>query len=417
MGPPAARVLTVNGGSSSIKFALYAAGGTPELIVGGIMERLGGTDAVLRIRGPEGGWKRTVPLGSIPAGAIDQVVELLLAELGADAHDLAGIGHRVVHGGPWFHQPQVVSSGLITELRQLVAFDPEHLPDEIALLEAFHHRFPRILQLACFDTAFHHQLPEVARTLPLPERLREQGLRRYGFHGLSYAYLMRELRHLAGGAPLPERIILAHLGSGASLAAIQHGKAIDTSMGFSSTGGLMMGTRSGDLDPGVILYLLATGTVQPDQLQQLLNHQSGLLGVSGTSADCRDLEARAGTDPRAAAALELFCYQACKWVGSFAAALGGLDLLVFTGGIGEHAPAIRARILGRLGFLGITLDERANQASLGVISAPGGRTLVRVIPTDEQLMIALALCEHLASAGPGSGEDDDRTAVRTQGAS
>jgi acetate kinase len=287
---------------------------------------------------------------------------------------------------------------MVEELHRLSPFDPDHLPEEILLTEAFHHRFPELPQVACFDTAFHHDLPRVAQLLPIPRRYEAQGVRRYGFHGLSYAFLMGELARLAGPESAQGRVILAHLGNGASLAAVRGGKPVDTSMSFTPTAGVPMSTRSGDLDPGLVWYLARTEKMGAKQFNEMVNFQSGLLGVSETSSDMRDLLGREAQDVRAAEAVALFCYQIKKWIGSFAAALGGLDTLVFAGGIGENAPPVRARICEGLGFLGIELEGSRNAANAGVISTATSRVDVRVIHTDEELMIAETVCRVLGIA-------------------
>ena len=311
-------------------------------------------------------------------------------------HDaLTAVGHRIVHGGPKYGKAQRITTEMVEELRQLSPFDPDHLPEEILLTEAFHHRFPDLPQVACFDTAFHHDLPRVARLLPIPRRFETQGVRRYGFHGLSYAFLMEELAGLAGPEAAQGRIILAHLGNGASLAAVHHGKSMDTSMGLTPAGGVPMSTRSGDLDPGLLWYLARTEGLDAKRFNEMVNFQSGLLGVSETSSDMRDLLDREMQDVRAAEAVALFCYQIKKWIGAFAAALGGLNTLVFAGGIGENAPTVRARICDGLGFLGVELEEKRNAANEGVISAAGSRVPVRVIRTDEERMIARTVCRVL----------------------
>jgi acetate kinase len=284
---------------------------------------------------------------------------------------------------------------MVEELLRLSAFDPEHLPEEIQLTEAFHRRFPDLPQVACFDTAFHHDLPRVALLLPIPRRYEAQGVRRYGFHGLSYAFLMGELARLAGTEVARGRVILAHLGNGASLAAVRDGKPVDTSMSFTPTAGVPMSTRSGDLDPGLVWYLARSEGLDAKQFNAMVNFQSGLLGVSETSSDMRDLLEHETQDVRAAEAVALFCYQVKKWIGAFAAALGGLDTLVFAGGIGENAPAVRARICDGLGFLGIELGEKRNTANEGVISVATSRVAVRVIRTDEEQMIAKTVCSVL----------------------
>ncbi len=305
------------------------------------------------------------------------------------------MGHRVVHGGPKYCEPALITKEMVEELRQLKPFDPEHLPEEIQLTEAFHHRFPDLPQVACFDTAFHRDLPRVARLLPIPRRYEAQGVRRYGFHGLSYAFLIEELARVAGAEAAQGRVILAHLGNGASLAAVHRGKPVDTSMSFTPTAGVPMSTRSGDLDPGLVWYLARTEQMSAKQFNEMVNFQSGLLGVSETSSDMRDLLDQEAQDVRAAEAVGLFCYQVKKWIGAFAAALGGLDTLVFAGGIGEKRALVRARICAGLGFLGIELDGKQNAANAGMISAAAGRASVRVIRTDEELMIAKTVCRVL----------------------
>jgi acetate kinase len=284
---------------------------------------------------------------------------------------------------------------MVVELRQFSPFDPDHMPEEILLTEAFHRRFPDLPQVACFDTTFHHDLPCVAQMLPIPRRYEAQGVRRYGFHGLSYAFLMEELARLAGPDAAQGRVILAHLGNGASLAAVRHGNSVDTSMSFTPTAGVPMSTRSGDLDPGLVWYLARTEKMSAKQFNEMVNFRSGLLGISETSSDMRDLLKHETQDVRAAEAVALFCYQVKKWIGAFAAALGGLDTLVFAGGIGENAPPVRVRICEGLGFLGIELEEKRNAANECVISAAASRVAVRVIRTDEELMIAKTVCQVL----------------------
>jgi acetate kinase len=329
----------------------------------------------------------TAPDHTVAVGALMDWIE---ERGGRDA--LTAVGHRVVHGGPKYSQPQRITAEMVEELLRLSAFDPEHLPEEIQLTKAFHRRFPDLPQVACFDTAFHHDLPRVARLLPIPRRYEAQGVRRYGFHGLSYAFLMGELARLAGTEAAQGRVILAHLGNGASLAAVHRGKSVDTSMSFTPTAGVPMSTRSGDLDPGLVWYLARTEGLDAKRFNEMVNFQSGLLGVSETSSDMRDLLEHETQDVRAAEAVALFCYQVKKWIGAFAAALGGLDTLVFAGGIGENAPVVRARICDGLGFLGIVLEEKRNAGNEGVISAETSGIPVRVIPTDEERMIAKMVC-------------------------
>ena len=329
--------------------------------------------------------------------AVGHLMDWIEERSGRDG--LTAVGHRVVHGGPMYGKPQRISAQMVEELHRLSPFDPEHLPEEILLTEAFHRRFPDLPQVACFDTAFHHDLPRVARLLPIPRRYEAQGVRRYGFHGLSYAFLMGELARLAGAEAAQGRVILAHLGNGASLAAVRDGKPMDTSMSFTPAAGVPMSTRSGDLDPGLLWYLARTEGFDAKRFNEMVNFRSGLLGVSETSSDMRDLLDRETQDVRAAEAVALFCYQVKKWIGAFAAALGGLDTLVFAGGIGENAPTVRARICDGLGFLGIELEEKRNAAHEGVISSAVSRVAVRVIRTDEEQVIAETVCRVLGLGG------------------
>jgi acetate kinase len=394
MEPVNPRVLTINGGSSSIKFALFEAGDPLRRILDGEIARIGSPQAALRVKGTAAAdnFSRpvTAPDHTVAVGAL---MDWIQERGGRDA--LTAVGHRVVHGGPRYSEPQRITAEMVEELHRLSPFDPEHLPEEILLTAAFHRRFPDLPQVACFDTAFHHDLPRVARLLPIPRRYEAAGVRRYGFHGLSYAFLMGELARLAGPEAAGGPVILAHLGNGASLAAVRDGKPVDTSMGFTPTGGVPMSTRSGDLDPGVIWYLARTEKMNDKQFNEMVNFQSGLLGISETSSDMRDLLDCETQDVRAAEAVALFCYQVKKWIGAFAAALGGLETLVFAGGIGENAPTVRARICDGLGLLGIEIDEKRNAAGEGLISAAAARVAVRVIHTDEELMIAKTVCRVL----------------------
>ena len=382
-----ARVLTINGGSSSIKFAVFEVGDALRRMMEGGIERIGLPEATLRVKGvnPADNFSRSVtaPDHVVAAGALmDWIEERSRRET------LTAVGHRVVHGGPKYSAPQRITAEMVQELHDLSPFDPEHLPEEILLTEAFHRRFPDLPQVACFDTAFHHDLPRVAQLLPIPRRYEARGVRRYGFHGLSYAFLMGELARLAGAEAAQGRVILAHLGSGASLAAVHHGSSVDTSMSLTPAAGVPMSTRSGDLDPGLVWYLVRTEHLSAKQFNEMVNFRSGLLGVSETSADMRELLDREAQDGRAADAVALFCYQVKKWIGAFAAALGGLDTLVLAGGIGEQAPTVRARICAGLEFLGIRLDAKRNAANEGVISTAAGPVAVRVMHTDEERMIA-----------------------------
>jgi acetate kinase len=387
--PAAACVLTINGGSSSIRFALYRIGAQLERLLAGKIDRIGLAGTHLTVDDPA---RATPDPASLDASSHRSAVHALIdwLERQDEFAQVRAVGHRIVHGMQ-HAEPEAVTPALVDELRRIQAYDPEHLPREIELIEALRQRRPQLPQVACFDTAFHHGMPRVARLLPIPRRYAEQGVLRYGFHGLSYAYLLEQLAALGEPAAADGRVILAHLGNGASMAAVHRGRSIDTSMGFTPTAGLPMSTRSGDLDPGLVSYLARTEQMSAEQFQRMVNHQSGLLGVSGISPDVRDLLAHEATDPRAAEAVALFCYQAKKWIGAFAAALGGLDALVFAGGIGENAPLIRQRICEGLAFLGIELDAGRNGCNAPLVSPDGGRVRVRVIRTDEELMIARAV--------------------------
>jgi len=385
-------VLAINGGSSSIKFAMYRVGEALEQRLYGKVDRIGLSGTNLTFHDPDG---KPQASRSLAAADHKSAASLLIDWFEAQKAfaSVKAVGRRVVHGMT-HSEPEQVTPELIDELHRITPYDPEHLPREIELIEAFRQRHPKLPQVACFDTALHHTMPRVAKLLPIPRRFDAKGVHRYGFHGLSYAYLMEELARLGDPAATTGRVTLAHLGNGASLAAVRDGKSIDTSMGFTPTAGLMMSTRSGDLDPGQAPYLARTEQTTATQFYEMVNHKSGLLEVSETSSDLRDLLAKEAGDVRAAEAVALFCYQAKKWIGSFAAALGGLDTLAFAGGIGENAPTVRARICGGLGFLGIGLEEKRNAANEGVISAAGPVT-IRVIRPDEEQMIAKTVCRVL----------------------
>jgi acetate kinase len=397
MTRPGPRILTINGGSSSIKFALFELGEPLQRRFGGSIDGIGTTQACLRVEGKE---KADNFSRSLPAPDHNVAVDVLLdwVEHRLGSTPLAAAGHRVVHGGPNYSEPQLITRAMLDDVRRFVPLDPEHLPEEILLAEAMHRRYPELPQVACFDTAFHHDLPRVARLLPIPRRYEAQGVRRFGFHGLSYQFLIGELDRLGDPAATSGRVILAHLGNGASLAAVRDGKSIDTSMGFTPNGGVPMSTRSGDLDPGLVGYMARTERMSPEQFSTMANEESGLLGISGTSGDMRDLLHNESRDVRAAEAVALFCYQVSKWIGAFAAALGGLDTLVFAGGIGEHAAPVREKICAELGFLGITLEPAANARHAPVISIDAGCVTVRVIHTDEELMIATSVIRVLKLA-------------------
>ena len=379
-------ILTINGGSSSIKFALYQDGEPLKRGLCGKIDRIGLSGTNLTF--DETATNRHDRL-KLPASDHKSAATFLMDWLQEQNHfeSIRAVGHRVVHGMQ-HTAPELVTQELLDDLHRISPVDPDHLPREIELIETFRQRHPKLPQVACFDTAFHRSMPRIVKLLPIPRCYDAKGVQRYGFHGLSYAYLVEELARLGDPAATSGRVILAHLGNGASMAAVRDGKSIDTSMSFTPTSGLVMSTRSGDLDPSLAPYLARTEQMTTEQFYQMVNHKSGLLGVSEISSDMRDLLAHEADDIRAAEAVALFCYQAKKWIGCFAAALGGLDTLVFAGGIGENAPLVRARICDGLGFLGIEIEEERNAASEGVISTDASRATVRVIRTDEDLMIA-----------------------------
>jgi len=394
MSAAKACILAVNGGSSSIKFALFKTEGPLRRVLVGGIERIGLSNPIFQAKGSA---EADTFSHQVAAADHTEAVNVLLdwLENRSDSNPLTAIGHRILQGGPKYYEPQEITADLVAELHRLSPFDPDHIPEELQIFEALRSRYPDLPQIACFDTAFHHDLPRVAQLLPIPRRFEAKGVRRYGFHGLSYAFLMQELGRVAGQKAAGGRVILAHLGNGASLAAVRDGKSLDTSMSFTPTAGVPMGTRSGDLDPGLVLYLSRTEQMTAQQFSTMVNTHSGLLGVSETSSDMQDLLRIETQDVRATEAVALFCYQVKKWIGAFAAALGGLDTLVFAGGIGENAPTVRSRICEGLEFLGIELDQTLNAASPWLISAHDSRVTVRVIPTNEELIIAQTVCKVL----------------------
>jgi len=389
-------ILTINGGSSTLKFAFFRAGDPPVRELSGLIDRIGSScDTVMSIQTSAGDRDRRIVAAPDHASCLEPMMESLKDRLAREP--LAAIGHRVVHGGGKYRDPQRVTPAVIEELQRLSPYDPEHLPAEIALIRECTGRYPDLPHIACFDTAFHRDMPTVARLLPIPRRYEQQGVQRYGFHGLSYAFLMKELARVGRPGEASGRVILAHLGNGASMAAVKDGQSIDTTMGFTPTAGLPMSRRSGDLDPGLVSYLARTEGMSVDRFQRMVNSESGLLGVSECSSDMRDLLKEEGTNPKAAEAVALFCYQAKKTIGSFSAALGGVDTLVFSAGIGEHSPVVRARICEGLEFLGIALDSVRNEDDAPVISTENSPVTVRVIHTDEEREIAESVVRVLGS--------------------
>jgi acetate kinase len=381
------RILTINSGSSSLKVAMYHMGRSETLVLSGSIERIGLRASLFHIRDADG---ETLIQEHLDLPDHDAALKTLFEWLQGHApgQDLDAVGHRVVHGGAQYNQPHLITPELVATLKELVPLAPDHLPHELKAIEAVSRSYPALKQVACFDTAFHRHMPQIAQIYALPRHFWHEGLMRYGFHGLSYEYIMQELRREGGPEVAEGRVVIAHLGNGASMAAILGGKSVDTTMGLTPTGGLVMSTRSGDLDPGVILYLLEEKGMRPSTLNDLLNQHAGLLGVSGTTPDMKDLLSQEKENPHAADAVDLFCYQAKKYLGALAAVLGGLDTLIFTGGIGENAAPVRWRICQDMEFLGIRLDPSRNDANAPIISRSDSPASVRVMRTDEELMIA-----------------------------
>lgn len=390
-------ILCINSGSSSLKFHLYEMGGaTPrgsgyygagggrceELLARGAVEGIGQGEG--RLWFVDHGGQPFAERSFVEVDHEHAIEQALDALSGKDLPSIEAIGHRVVHGGPNHLAPELLTKELIADLRGHTAWAPLHMPASLRVIDCLLAQRPGVPQVACFDTAFHARLPENARRLPLPRRFFDQGVYRYGFHGLSYEYVLGVLGDHAAG-----RVVLAHLGNGASMVACLDGRPLDTTMGMTPLGGFMMGTRSGDMDPGVLLYLVRECGYDDKSLERLLDKESGLKGVSGVTSDMETLLGlRAAGHPAAAQAVEMFSYQARKTVGSLAAVLGGLDLLVFTGGIGENAAAVRALICEGLGHLGIRLDPAKNEANAECVTTDDATCAVRIVHTNEEVMIA-----------------------------
>jgi acetate kinase len=379
-------ILTINSGSSSLKFASYRIGSSETLLQSGRLEGIGLQTSLFQVQ--DGGGK-TLAEESHLLPDHDTALKRLFdwVKKGAAGPDLDAVGHRIVHGGTRYSRPHRITLELCKTLEALVPLAPNHLPHEIKAIEGVRLAYPALPQVACFDTAFHRRMPPQAQHVPLPRNLWGEGILRYGFHGLSYEYIVEALRS-EGKEAANGRVIIAHLGNGASMAAIHHGISVDTTMGLTPAGGLMMSTRSGDLDPGILLYLLQEKNLTPSEVDEMINRRSGLLGVSGISSDMKELIEKMDKNRFAADAVALFCYQAKKFIGTLAAILGGLDTLIFTGGIGEKAPVVRRQICTGMEFLGISLDPDRNQVNAPIISVEGASTLVRVMKTNEELMIA-----------------------------
>jgi acetate kinase len=393
--PPGQLILAINAGSSTIRFALFQADDASTRVLEGCVAGIGCLDSSFSVRGPHG-----VESFSRHFGVPERfnAAHMLLDWLGEriEPATLGAIGHRVVHGGSGYSEPLELTVATRQDLHKLSSFDPEHLPLELLMIDALHLRFPNTPQVACFDTAFHHTMPRVARIVPVPRRYEAHGVRRYGFHGLACAFVMDELERIAGKPAAQGRVIIAHLGDCASVTAVMGGQSVDTSMGLTPAGGLPTATRAGDLDPGLCWYLARAEQLTLARFNHMVNHESGLLGISESSGDMRELLDRQREDTRAAEAVALFCYQARKTVCAMAGALEGIDTLVFSGGIGEHAAEVRARVCAPLRFLGVELDPDRNAHGEPLISAAGGAVAVRVIHTDEQRMIVRYVRQVLA---------------------
>jgi acetate kinase len=379
---PDLTILALNSGSSSLKFRLYRVGSLrAELLLSGEAESIGDKGSKFHAQDSRGNALLSDE-SSIPSQreAVTRIGRLL-ADSKMPALD--AIGHRIVHGGPKLRQHCLIDEAVLRELETAAAFAPLHTPAALAVIRFAQEHFPRLPQAACIDTAFHAGLPEVARVLPIPKELQLDGIQRYGFHGLSCESIVHQLAE-----DLPNRLVIAHLGNGASVTAVKGGKSIDTSMGLTPTGGVIMGTRSGDIDPGVLVYLMRERKFDAAMLEELVDHRSGLLGISGVGSDMRRLHEAASANADARLAIQMFCYSVRKQVAAMVAALDGVDLIVFTGGIGENDPEARAVICRGLSWIGVSLDEARNRSANNPISDPASRCLVQVLASQEDEQIA-----------------------------
>ena len=387
-------IVTVNAGSSSLKLAVFTVHDMQKKFEAAV-ENIGQPNSHLVT-----GSSSELVVAQTHTDAATLLTEWLYAHV--EANTITAVGHRIVHGGPKYYQTIAATNSVLEVLRTFVAFDPEHLPIELALVEMFMKDLPNALQTLCFDTAFHHDLPTRSRLLPIPRHFEAEGIRRYGFHGLSYSYILDELHRVEGEAAANGKVIVAHLGSGASLAALKNGNSVDTTMSMTPSSGIPMSMRSGDLDPGLLLYLSRTEGYDTNRLQYMATFESGLLGISETTNDMKKLLEIEDNDMRAKDAVDIFCYDIAKTIGGFAAILGGLNTLVFTGGIGENAPKIRTRVCKELTFLGIRLDPVRNEAGSRLISVDGSPVGVHVIHSDEAATIARETNKILQGGSHGS---------------
>jgi acetate kinase len=381
------KIVTINSGSSSLKFALYQMDDSEELFFTGSFSDIGEENGLFQVMNNQ---NENIVRQNLNLPDHHNALQTLSKWLKEDypEHSLTAIGHRIVHGGKDYTKPEFITGKLTSALNQLIPFAPDHLPHQIKAIESLHKIYPGLKQVACFDTSFHSSMPKTAKMFAVTRDLFRQGVQRYGFHGLSYEYILSELKRIGEKSSIKGRLIIAHLGNGASMAAVKDGKSIDTTMGFTPAGGMMMSSRSGDLDPGILIYLLKEKHLNISQLNDLINQKSGLIGISGISSDMKVLLDNRQENPHAVEAIELFCYQARKFIGALSAVLGGIDELIFTGGIGENAPEIRKQICNELAYLGISIDEASNNRNAPVISKKDKPVIVRVIKTNEELMIA-----------------------------
>lgn len=380
------QILTINSGSSSLKFSIYRLENHSEKLERkGEVADIGEESGYFVITDGQGNnlEKREIAIKSHD-DALTKLFEWLRKD--SPEESPAGVGHRVVHGGADFREPTLMNGKMVEKLEKLSTLAPEHLPHEIKAIKIIKEKYPELKQVACFDTAFHQNMPIVSKRYPLPEKYWQEGIKRYGFHGLSYEYILQELEKETGRDIINERIIIAHLGNGASMAAVRDGKSYDTTMGFTPAGGLMMGTRSGDLDPGVVIYLMNEKGLNISDINKLINEKAGLLGISGSSPDMKVLLSDQGNNSKLA--VEMFCHYARKYLGALAGAMGGLDTLIFTAGIGENSPEIRKRISKNFDYMGLKLDDKRNDNNEKIISTDDSKTTVRVMETNEELMIA-----------------------------
>ncbi len=376
-------ILVVNTGSSSLKFGLYQQqNGDEQVLLDGLADGIGQSNGTLEVKDASGKNLRSEQLSFASRHDALSHATQWLNELAPGTP--YAIGHRVVHGGPKLIEHQPITPQLIAELQASVHFAPLHIPMALQLIKEAERAYPKVPQFACFDTTFHRTMPEAAARFPLPRGLYDEGIRRYGFHGLSYESIVHQL-----GSELPGRTVMAHLGSGASLVAVRDGRSVDTSMGLTPTGGIPMGTRTGDLDPGVLLYLQRARRMDADTLEKLLNHNAGLYALSGGTADMRTLQAAANQGNHdAELAIKVFCIAIAKTIAAYATVLGGLDMIIFAGGIGEHSAEVRKNVCARLPFMNLAIDEGMNDANASSISTAQSRMQVRIVPSQEDRQIA-----------------------------